>query len=189
MRFGDILRIAPPGQQGVAASPKGRDKEVIWLGAASTNHSVLRNPAQRRLGSKKNAGHFCCQEQLDEWDMDESGEIEFPEFLKIISFHKRKAFRVGPEAFRVGPEAFRVGPEAFRERCEETAGVSEPGVWVCSVSELWKRWHKAMVCFMCAERGCNLFTTFSSPKAHASRVGRCPIDMQAPHTLADSNRH
>ncbi|CAJ1423718.1 unnamed protein product [Effrenium voratum] len=30
------------------------------------------------------------QEQLDEWDMDESGEIEFPEFLKIISFHKRK---------------------------------------------------------------------------------------------------
>lgn len=30
------------------------------------------------------------QEQLDIWDMDESGEIEFVEFLKVVSYYKKK---------------------------------------------------------------------------------------------------
>ncbi|CAL1152733.1 unnamed protein product, partial [Cladocopium goreaui] len=30
------------------------------------------------------------QDQLDIWDMDESGEIEFVEFLKVVSYYKKK---------------------------------------------------------------------------------------------------
>lgn len=30
------------------------------------------------------------QDQLDTWDMDESGEIEFVEFLKVVSYYKKK---------------------------------------------------------------------------------------------------
>ena len=30
------------------------------------------------------------QEQLDQWDLDESGEIEFVEFLKVVAHYKKK---------------------------------------------------------------------------------------------------
>ena len=36
-----------------------------------------------------------AQEQLDLWDMDESGEIEFVEFLKVVAYYKKKAAERG----------------------------------------------------------------------------------------------